>query len=197
MVIPHMSDFRKTSREISPMFVNRWSPRAMSGEEIGREELLRLCEAARWAPSSMNNQPWRFLYALKNTGNWDTFFSLLAPGNQVWCGNASALLVVVSKMTFDFNNKPARTHSFDTGAAWGYFALQGSLLGLVVHGMQGFNYDKAKEVLHVNDEYRVEAMIAVGRPGKREDLPPSLQEREFPSDRKQIDSIVFEGGFGA
>ena len=197
VAIPNMPDFRKPSREISPMFINRWSPRAMSGGEIEKEELLRLCEAARWAPSSMNNQPWRFLYALKNTANWEMFFNLLAPGNQLWCGNASALLVVISKTTFDFNEKPSRTHSFDAGAAWGYFALQGSLLGLVVHGMQGFNYDKAKEVLHIGDEYQVEAMIAVGLPGNKDDLPSALQEREFPSDRKKLDDIVREGGFGA
>jgi nitroreductase len=193
--ISNILDYRKPCNNVSPIFVNRWSPRAMSGEEISREELMCLFEAARWAPSSMNNQPWRFLFAMRNTEHWETFFGLLVPSNQAWCKNAAALLVVVSKTAFDFNNKPARTHSYDTGAAWGYFALQGSLLGFVVHGMQGFNYDKAKEVLRVSDEYQVEAMIAVGRPGKKEDLPPALQEREFPSDRKKREEIVFEGGF--
>ena len=188
-------DFRKPNHDISPLFIRRWSPRAMSGEEISRDELMRLCEAARWAPSSMNNQPWRFLYAMRNSTHWETFFNLLGPNNQGWCKNAAALIVVVSKTTFDFNNKPARTHSYDTGAAWGYFALQGSLLGLVVHGMQGFNYDKAKELLHVSDEYQVEAMIAVGRPGRKEDLPLALQEREEPSSRKKVEEISFEGGF--
>jgi nitroreductase len=190
-----VNEFRKPDHEISPIFINRWSPRAMTGEEIGREELMRLFEAARWAPSSMNNQPWHFLYAMRNTPHWNKFFGLLSPNNQAWCRNAAALIVAISKTTFDFNNKPARTHSYDTGTAWGYLALQGSLLGLVVHGMQGFNYDQAKEVLQVSDEHQVEAMAAVGRPGKKEDLPLPLQEREFPSGRKKVEEFVFEGGF--
>jgi len=187
-------DFRKPDHDIEPFFVNRWSPRAMTGEEITREELMRLFEASRWAMSSMNNQPWRFLYALRNTLHWETFFNLLAPGNQAWCKNAAVLLVMVSKTTFD-NGKPARTHSYDAGAAWYSFALQGTMIGLVVHGMQGFNYDKAKELLGVTDEYQVEAMAAVGRPGNREDLPQNLQERETPSQRRKVAVFAFEGGF--
>jgi len=104
------------------------------------------------------------------------------------------LIVVISKTTFD-NNKHARTHSFDAGAAWENFALQGSMMGLVVHGMQGFDYDKAKEILGVPDGYQVEAMIAVGKPGRKEDLPDYQQEREFPSSRKNINQIVMEGIF--
>jgi nitroreductase len=188
-------DFRKPDHEISPIFINRWSPRAMSGEEIDREDLMRLFEAARWAPSSMNNQPWRFLYAVRNTPHWEKFFGLLVPGNQAWCKDAAALIVVVSKTTFDYKSRPARTHSYDSGAAWVSFALQGSSLGFVVHGMQGFDYDRAKSELGVNDEFQVEAMIAVGRPGNKEDLPPAVQEREFPSERKKLGEIVFEGGF--
>ena len=189
-------DFRRPEHEVSPFFVNRWSPRAMTGDEIAREELMRMFEAARWAMSSMNNQPWRFLYALRNTPHFETFFNLLTPGNQAWCRNAAALLVMVSKTTFDFNNKPARTHSYDTGAAWYSFALQGVMLGLVVHGMQGFNYDRAKEELGVPDGYQVEAMAAVGRPGDPEDLPLTLQEREQPSQRRKVGEFAFEGGFG-
>jgi nitroreductase len=189
-------DFRKPDHDISPLFVNRWSPRAMSGEEIGREELMRLFEAGRWAMSSMNNQPWRFLYAFRNTNHWDKFFGLLTQNNQGWCKNAAALVVIVSKKTFDQSGKPARTHSYDTGAAWYSFALQGSMMGLVVHGMQGFDYEKAAPELGVTDEYQVEAMAAVGRSGNKEDLPQALQEREVPSERKKVEEIAFEGGFG-
>ena len=185
-------DYRKPDYEISPLFIKRWSPRAMSGEEISRDELMRLFEAARWAPSSMNNQPWRFLYALRKSAHWETFFNLLGANNQGWCKNAAALIVVVSKTTFDFNNKLARTHSYDAGAGWGYFALQGSLLGLVVHSMQGFNYDKAMELPRVGDEYQVEAMIAVGRPGRKQNLPLTLQEREVSSSKKKVEEIAFE-----
>jgi nitroreductase len=194
--ISNISDFRKPGHEIFPIFINRWSPRAMSGEEISNDELMRLFEAARWAPSSNNNQPWRFLYAKRNTEHWERFFNILTPGNQRWCKNAAILVIVVSKTTFDFNNKPARTHSYDSGAAWVSLAFQGSFMGLEVHGMQGFNYDLAKTELMVSDEFQVEAMIAIGRPGNKEDLPPALQEREFPSDRKKLEDIIFEGGFG-
>jgi nitroreductase len=189
-------DFRKPDHYIEPFFVNRWSPRAMTGEEITREELMQMLEAARWAMSCFNNQSWRFLYAYRNTLHWETFFNLLTPGNQAWCRNAAALLVTVSKTTFDHNNKPARTHSYDTGAAWYSFALQGVMMGLVVHGMQGFNYDRAKEELGVPDGYQVEAMAAVGRPGDPDDLPQNLQEREVPSQRRKIEEFAFEGGFG-
>jgi nitroreductase len=188
-------DFRRPDHDIQPFFVNRWSPRAMTGEEISRGDLMRMLEAARWAMSSMNNQPWRFLYALRNTPHWETFYNLLAPGNKAWCINAAALLVVISKTTFD-NGKPARTHSYDAGAAWYSFALQGVMMGFVVHGMQGFNYDLAKEELGVPDGYQVEAMIAVGRPGDSDDLPQALKDREVPSQRKNVGEFAFEGGFG-
>jgi nitroreductase len=190
----NVRDFRKPEREVNDIFINRWSPRAMSGEEIGEIELFSLFEAARWAPSSNNNQPWRFIYTRRNTPHWNNIYQLLNESNQIWANKAAVLIVVISKKTFD-SDKPARTHSYDTGAAWGIFALQGSLNGLVVHGMQGFDYDKAKEVLHVPDDYQVEAMIAVGRKGKKEDLPPYLQERELPSARKSIAEIAMEGEF--
>ena len=190
----NIHDFRKPEQEINEIFINRWSPRAMSGQEIDEKTLLTLFEAARFAPSANNNQPWRFIYARRNTKHWDTFFKLLAEGNQVWAKNAAALIVVISKTTFD-NGKPSITHSFDAGAAWLSFALQGAFAGLVIHAMQGFNYDKAKEILRVPDGYAVEAMIAVGKNGKKEHVPDYLQEREFPSSRKIVKELTMEGYF--
>ena len=190
----NIRDFRKPQQDVNEIFLNRWSPRAMSGEEIAEVDLFSLLEAARWAPSSNNNQPWRFIYARRNTPHWNTFFNLLAEGNQIWAKNAAALLVVISKTTFD-SDKPSRTHSYDAGAAWASFALQGSQNDLVVHGMQGFDYAKAKEILEIPDDYQVEAMAAIGRPGRREDLPEELQKRESPSDRKNIREVAWEGKF--
>lgn len=187
--------YRKTEHVISSLILNRWSPRAMSGERISQEELLILFEAARWAPSSNNNQPWRFLYAQRETSEWDIFFNLLTTANKTWCQQAAVLIVVASKKTFDYNGKPSITHSFDTGAAWENFALQGSLMGLVVHGMQGFDYQRAQNDLDIPEEYTVEAMIAVGKLGKKEDLPVELQAREFPSSRKELSAFVFKGKF--
>ena len=190
----NVKDFRKPEYAIDDLFMNRWSPRAMSGEEIDNAALMSLFEAARWAPSSNNNQPWRFIYARRNTPQWNTIFSLMNDGNQIWAKNAAVLIVVISKNTFD-SGKPARTHSYDAGAAWVSLALMGSLKGLVIHGMQGFDYDRARQELGVPDDYAVEAMIAVGKPGKKEDLPDYLQEREFPSSRKSVAEIVMEGDF--
>ena len=144
-----MHEFRKPDFDINPIFVNRWSPRAMSGEELTREEMFSLFEAARWAPSSNNNQPWRFIYAGRNTSYWPIFFDLLNDSNKVWAKDAAVLVVVISKTTFDQNEKFARTHTYDAGAAWENLALQGSQKGSVVHGMQGFNYDKAGIVLQI------------------------------------------------
>ncbi len=190
-----ISPYRQPTADVDGIFPRRWSPRAMSGEEIPEESLRSLFEAARWAPSSNNNQPWRFLYARRNTKHWDTFFSLLTESNKVRAVTAAVLIVVVSKTTFDYNEKPARTHSYDAGAAWENLALQGSGMGLVVHGMQGFDYDLARKALDIPDLYQVEAMIAVGKPGKAEDLPESLREREHPSGRKQLSEIAAEGPF--
>jgi nitroreductase len=190
-----LREFRKPQYPVDPIFLNRWSPRAMSAEEICPKDLMSLFEAARWAPSANNNQPWRFLYAKREGRYWPVFLDLLNESNQVWAKNAAVLIVVTSKQTFDQNEKPSRTHSFDCGAAWENIALQGSLKGLVVHGMQGFDYDKARMALQIPDLYTVEAMIAVGKPGRKDDLPAHLLEREVPSSRKPVAEIAGEGPF--
>jgi nitroreductase len=192
-----VSQYRQPEHDIEKLFVNRWSPRAMTGEPIRDEELMSLFEAARWAPSSYNNQPARFLYAKRDSTGWKTLFELMVEGNQAWTKNAGVLMVVISKKTFDYNGKPSVTHTYDSGAAWENLALQGSLMSLVVHGMQGFDYDRAKKVLNIPDDYQVEAMAAIGRPAAKDVLPPQLQEREMPSDRKHVTQISFEVGSGA
>src|SRR3989344_3061147 len=186
---------RKVDFDVNPIFPTRWSPRAMLGEPISDKELFTLFEAARWAPSCFNNQPWRFIYAQRNTKSWTPIFNLMGEFNQSWTHTAAVLIVVVSKNNFDHNNKPSRTHSFDTGAAWQSLALQASLMGLVAHGMEGFDYEKAKSELHIPDDHTVEAMVAIGKPGKKENLPAALQERELPSERKLIKEFIFEGMF--
>ncbi|NQV08962.1 nitroreductase family protein [Candidatus Woesearchaeota archaeon] len=184
---------RKTEYKVDDIFPNRWSARAMSGEEIDDNELMTLFEAARWAPSSLNNQHWRFIYAKRNTVHWDKFFSLLKEGNKVWAKNASVLIITLSKKTYDRNNKSVRTHSFDAGAAWENLALQGIEKGLVVHPIGGFDFEKAAEMFP--KEYNVKIMVAVGKQGNKDDLPEELQEREVPSDRKKLNEMVFEGEF--
>jgi len=190
------SQVRKPEHEVDKLFLNRWSPRAMSGEGVSEGELMTLLEAARWAPSSYNNQPWRILYARRDTQHWPVFLGLLVEGNRAWAKDAAALLLFVSKETFDFNGQPYPTHSFDTGAAWENLALQATLSGLVTHGMQGFDYERARAELRIPEGFRVEAMAAVGRPGDPSKLPERTREREKPSDRKPLSEITCEGPFG-
>ena len=189
------SERRQADHPIDKLFLDRWSPRAMSGESIPNAELMTLFEAARWAPSSFNNQPWRILYAQRDTENWPVFFDLLADSNKVWAHRAAALLLFISKTTFDHNGKPSVTHSYDTGAAWANLALQGTISGLVVHGMQGFDYARARSALKIPEEYQIEAMAAVGRPAPIDVLPEKLQQRETPSDRRKLDQTICEGVF--
>ena len=186
---------RKVENNINPLFVNRWSPRALSGEEISHDDLMGLFEAARWAPSSYNNQPWRFIYAMRNTDHWQRLFSLLVDGNKIWAKNAAVIVAVVSRKNFEFNEKPAITHQFDAGAAWENLALEATTRGLVAHGMQGFDYNEARKALEVPDSFDVMAMIAIGKLGQKENLSSDLQEREYPSDRKSLKEIVMEGKF--
>jgi nitroreductase len=190
-----IQDYRKTEYSIDDLFINRWSPRAMSGEKISTDELMKLFEAARWAPSSYNNQPWRFIYAIKESEYWEKIFNLMIPFNQMWAKNAAVLIVIISKQIFDHNGKNSITHSFDAGAAWQNIALEATKMNLVAHGMEGFDYEKTKTELNIPDEYKVEAMIAIGKHGKKEILSKELQEREFPSDRKKLSEIVMEGKF--
>ena len=189
------SEIRKADYEIEPFLLDRWSPRAMSVEEISHEELMRLFEAARWAPSSFNAQQWRALYARRGTEYWQTFFDLLVGANKVWAKNAAVLVLFISRKRFEHDNEPSITHSYDCGAVWENFALQGFQQGLVVHGMQGFDYDRAREELRIPDEFQVEAMAAVGRLGPKELLPEKLEKRETPNDRRKVSESVFEGPF--
>ena len=189
------SEVRKADHPIDKIFLDRWSPRAMTGDTIPEKDLIVLFEAARWAPSSYNNQPWRILYARRESEHWPLFLDLLVPGNRAWAKNAAALLVFISKTTFDFNGQPSRTHSYDCGAAWENFALQGSLKEYVVHGMEGFDYDRAKSELKVPDEFQVEAMAAVGIPANPEQLSDEQRKRESPNDRRKLDQTICEGPF--
>ncbi|MEP6819890.1 MAG: nitroreductase family protein [bacterium] len=189
------SEKRKADHRIDNLFLDRWSPRAMTGEPVAQEELLTLFEAARWAPSSYNYQPWRFLYARRNTQHWQTFFDLMGEFNQSWTKTAAVLVVFISRTHFDFNGEPAPTHSFDTGAAWENLALQGAIKGLVVHGMQGFDYEGARTALNVPEGFQVEAMCAIGKPAAPETLPADLQAKEVVSERRKLEETICEGPF--
>lgn len=186
---------RKTDHSINSIFVNRWSPRSMTAEEIDDDVLMSLFEAARWAPSSFNNQPWRFIYTKRTSSDWAKFLDLLVEGNKIWAKDAGVLIVIISRKNFEYNEKPSITHQFDTGAAWENLALETSVRGIVAHGMQGFDYEKAREDLNIPDSFDILAMIAIGKRGPRDKLPPKLQQAEYPNDRKPLKELIMEGGF--
>ena len=186
-------EHRKADYPIDPLFLRRWSPRAMSGEPISAQEMLTLFEAARWAPSTYNAQEWRFLYARRDTPQWQTFFELLVEGNRAWCDKAAMLVVIAADKLL--RGKPNPVHLFDCGNAFENLALQGTLMGLVVHGMQGFDFDKARTSLAIPDNFAVAAMFAVGKPGDPQQLPEAMRQREVPSNRRPVRESICEGKF--
>lgn len=183
---------REPDYEINDLFAQRWSPRAL-GRDMSEDELKALFEAARWAPSSYNNQSWRFLYATFEDEEFEDFRGLMNHFNDEWASEGYALVLIVSKKTFDHNGEESVTHSFDTGAAWQNFALEAADRGLVAHGMQGFNYEKAHEVMEVPDGYQVEAMVAVGSMADESSLPEDM--RVEPNGRKPQEKTVTKGKF--
>ena len=186
---------RKTEHNINNIFTKRWSPRSLTGEVIKEEEFLSIIEAARWAPSSFNEQPWKFLYATRNSKNWDKFFELLVEANQQWVKNASHLVLIISKKTFTKNGNDNVVHMFDAGSAWENAALQASELNIVAHGIAGFDYNKAREELNIPDDYAVCAMFTLGYQDSKDKLPENFQANEEPSNRKSISEILIEGKF--
>jgi nitroreductase len=193
--LPDPREYRRADYPIHDLFLRRWSPRAMSGEPLSHDEIMTLFEAARWAPSTYNEQEWRFLYARRDGQHWDTFMGLLVPANQAWCHRAAALVVVISHKVFARNGAPNPVHTFDSGAAFENLALQGAHMNLVVHGMAGFDGARARSALRIPDDWSVEAMIALGRPGDPADLPAELREREVPSGRRPVTETAHEGPF--
>lgn len=193
--LPKPCDHREANWPVESIFLRRWSPRAMTGESISNAELMTLLEAARWAPSTYNEQEWRYLYAHRKSEDWGMFFSLLVDANQSWCKNAGVLILVASRTRMSSNDKPNPVHSFDAGASFENLALQGTAMRLVVHAMAGFDREKAREQLQIPENFEPEAMVAVGRPGDPQDLPEKLQEMEKPSSRKPLKEICCAGRF--
>ena len=190
---------RTSDHPIDPLFLERWSPRAFTGESIGEADLMAMFEAARWAPSSYNSQPWRFVYARRDTPSWAPMLSLLIEFNQSWAKDAAALVVLASSSTMQPPGKdapvPSHSHSMDAGSAWAQFALQATRMGWHTHGMVGFDLERAFAELGFPQGYRVEMALAVGRIGDKSKLPDFLQAREEPSGRKPLSETVFEGRF--
>ena len=193
------SNSRTSEFEIDRAFLDRWSPRAFTGDAMEEKDLLTILEAARWAPSASNYQPWRFVYALNTSPDWQDFVALLNESNQVWAKSASALVFLFSDTLSRRNDgsepRPLRSHSFDTGAAWAMLSLQALHSGYLAHAMGGVDFDRAVELLGAPADFRAEAAVAIGRRADQYALPDHLKAREVPSGRKRLADIAFAGRF--
>ena len=160
---------RQAESDISPIFLNRWSPRAFTGEPVEDAALFSLFEAARWAPSANNSQPWRFIYAKNGGVGWGKLLGLANENNRRWAARAGVLVALLSKKTHvrkgDTEPTPLRNHSLDAGAAWASLAFQAVHVGLATHAIGGFDRDNAPSVLGVPEGFQVEILIAIGKPG--------------------------------
>lgn len=184
--------------QIHELFIRRWSPRAFDERLVAAATLKTLFEAARWAPSSNNEQPWRFIVASKNHEvDWNRLFNCLAAGNQQWAVRAPVLMLSVASMHFEDDGKPNRHALHDMGLATENLVLQATASGLVAHQMAGFDVEKARADLRIPAGYEPVAMIAIGYPGNPDILPERLRERELgPRSRRPIGEWTFGGQWG-
>ena len=181
---------RTPQARVDPLFIDRWSPRALSSEPIPSDMLASLFEAARWAPSSSNEQPWLFMYA-DQPAALEKYRTILVEKNRTWADKAPVLIVVFARRNFARSGQPNRLYAFDTGAAWMSLVLQAHKLGLFAHAMAGFSQEKAYELFGVDpNQYEAMAAIVVGKYGDHKLLPPDLRDREKPSDRKPLSEVA-------
>jgi nitroreductase len=194
-----MTQARQTDHPINPLFTDRWSPRAFTGEAMPEGTLLSILEAARWAPSAYNAQPWRFIYARCDTASWQPIFDTLVEFNQGWAQRAAALVVIVSAKQSVFPGKtdaaPNQWHSFDAGAAWASMAFQATLSGWAAHGMAGFDAVQLRHAAAIPESYALETVVAIGKLGDKGVLPEGLQARETPNGRLSLTQLAAEGRF--
>ena len=175
----------------------RKSRRAYADNSIEPEKIQSLFEAARWAPSSMNEQPWTYIYATKDQPElWDKLFSTLNDSNKIWAVNASLLILSLARKNFFRNDQPNVSAKYDLGGANAFLSLQATHLGLNVHQMGGYDRDKAKVVLNISDAYEFGALMAIGYPGDIESLPEGLKQREVaPRERYVQQEFVMNKSF--
>lgn len=180
---------------VDPRFLHRWSPRAFDAKPIPPGDVKSLFEAARWAPSCFNEQPWRFVWATERADH-ARLAEVLTEKNRLWAQHAPLLGLVFASRTFAKSGKPNRWAAFDSGSASLSLTLQANELGLVTHFMGGFDQDAAYRVTGADPAaYEVIAAFAVGYPGDPASLPPELRDREQPSGRKPQREFAFEGAF--
>jgi len=188
----------ETQYPIHDLLKRRWSPRAFGERAVEADKLRSLFEAARWAPSSNNEQPWRFIVATRDhETEWNQLLACLVEGNRKWAFRAPVLILSVASLNFEDDSKPNRHALHDTGLASENLVLQATALGLAAHQMAGFDVEKARIDLKIPAGYEPVAMIAVGYPGDPASLPDRLRERELqPRSRRPISEWTYSGQWG-
>ncbi|WP_240420716.1 nitroreductase family protein [Paenibacillus periandrae] len=192
-ILPEVDAIRKADYPVNPLFLNRWSSRSYETRSVPDDVLYTILEAARWAPSSSNLQPWRFIVA-RTPEQRKRFEEFIRPNNRLWTDSVPVLLLLASdKLRAD--GEPNRSHAFDTGAAWASIALQARILGLTTRAVGGYDKDKARIVLDVPDEIELHAVIALGYPGTKKALHESFQDKEQPNGRRPLSESIVDGKF--
>jgi nitroreductase len=178
---------------VVPIILERWSPRAFEDRYVNPADLKKVFEAARWAPSSYNEQPWRYLMGQRESPTWNKIFSTLVPTNQHWAQNASVLILGAAKIRFSHNDSPNYYAVHDLGAADVLITLQAAALGLVTHQMAGFDQAKAREVFAIPESYAVGSVMALGYQAEPATLPNERfqSQEQMPRSRKPLSEIVF------
>lgn len=186
-----------TSFTINELIAQRWSPRSFKETPISDNEIGSLFEAARWAASSMNEQPWRFIYAKKGEEAFDKIAKGLMDGNA-WANQAPLLIATVIKTTMTKNGKPNASAKHDLGLAVGNLSIQATALGLSLHQMGGIYPEVIEEEFDLGEDYKVITLIALGHAGEADQLESPLKERELAErSRKPLNEIAFHGTFKA
>ncbi|HXB99663.1 MAG TPA: nitroreductase family protein [Terriglobales bacterium] len=194
-----LDDAQRTGHcPIHPLIADRRSALAFASTSVEPETLASLMEAARWAPSCMNEQPWSFLVATKESkSDFDRLLGCLVEFNVQWAQHAPVLLLSVAKLMFSSTEETNRHAFHDVGQAIANLTFQANLLGLVVHQMAGFDVEKARREFSIPQDYEPVAAVAIGFPGNSAELPEKLQKRvASPRKRKPLTSFVYEGGWG-
>jgi len=183
---------------IYPLIRSRWSPRAFSEKPVEKEKLQSLFEAARWAPSSMNEQPWRFIVGQKGGETWNKIHESLVEFNQKWAMQAPVLIVNLGKKTFTYKGRENVTYEYDTGQSVAFMLIEAVNQGLVTHQMGGFHVEKLIELLAIPEDFKPISITAIGYQGNPDSLPEDLYKSEFRvRERHSLDDLVYGGEFGA
>jgi nitroreductase len=179
---------------VLPVFLHRWSPRAFSDKDVSAKDLKAIFEAVRWAASSFNEQPWRFLVGRRGSETYKKIHDALVPFNQMWAGNAPVLILGVTKMHFSHNGEPNRVAFFDLGAASQVLALEAAALGLAAHQMAGVDTQAAQMGLEIAPDFEIGSVIALGYQGDPATLPHEqmLKQETAPRTRKALGEFVWE-----